>query len=246
MKESHIQMPKLILKRFADKKQTLHYVDCKSGEIRKGYAASLYTEYGYYSDAMEEWLNREIETPLGEYVKFIETTDFSTPKDIRFDYVDYSYKYLYSLLARSPYMLDIVSNNSVLLQFMEISETDKHDMVAHDTYMMLVNKNMFQDSFVVSLVDNKTEEPFVLATSGICQCRIGIICPLTPKRALLFKHISREDRENEIPLFEVDNIDIIETINRLQYEQEKKYVCKYVVSNSKESLLKIIPQKKGI
>lgn len=46
---SHIQMPKCVLRNFADEKQTLFYFDFQKNAVKLGRAASLNTELGYYS-----------------------------------------------------------------------------------------------------------------------------------------------------------------------------------------------------
>lgn len=240
MKQSHIQMPETVLKRFTDEKNFLYYIDCNSKKIGRGFAKSLYTEKGYYSERVEDWLSDTIETHLGVFIKFVAESNFETPQDINFDYKEFAFRYLYSLLARSPYMLDVVNDNSVFLQF--YSATDRHDIVAHDTYEMLASRNAFKGIYVVSFVINETNEPFVLATSGICQCKIGIICPLTPQRALLFKRLEESDEENIIPLFNIDDEEMIKAINKKQYAQEIEYACKYVVSNSADCLREIMAE----
>ena len=62
---SHIQMPKCVLRNFMDDQQLLHYYDFQTGTIKQGRAASLDTELGYYSQDVEDYLRDNVEAPFG-------------------------------------------------------------------------------------------------------------------------------------------------------------------------------------
>ena len=58
--DSHIQMPKFMLRRFENEQHELLYYDVETNVIAKGFPKSINTEEDYYSDVMESILNREI------------------------------------------------------------------------------------------------------------------------------------------------------------------------------------------
>ena len=85
---SHIQIPKFILKNFADQNGTLFQLDAKSMQITPGRAKSLNTKKGYFSNEIEEMMERFFETPFSKVLKSLQSHDFSSsfyyvPEDFR-------------------------------------------------------------------------------------------------------------------------------------------------------------------
>lgn len=68
---SHIQMPKCVLKQFANEDNVLFYYNFKDGHIAKSSAKYINTEKNYYSDEMEMFFNRNIETPFSKVIEEI-------------------------------------------------------------------------------------------------------------------------------------------------------------------------------
>ncbi len=100
---SHIQMPKCILKRFEDANHRFCYYDVEKNIIGTGgHAKSLNTQIGYYSLYMEEFFNNNVERPLSDFLKEIDTIDFD--KDailIPTHQKDVICTFIYSLVART-------------------------------------------------------------------------------------------------------------------------------------------------
>ena len=61
---SHIQLPKCVLKHFSESSGRVFYLDVKTGNIGLTSAAVLGTEYGFFSDEQEAYLSKEIESPI--------------------------------------------------------------------------------------------------------------------------------------------------------------------------------------
>ena len=72
MINSHILIPKVILKHFALQGGSLFYYDIKSGEVKRGYAATLNTQKGYYSSEVEKFLSANIESPMGKIIEILQ------------------------------------------------------------------------------------------------------------------------------------------------------------------------------
>ena len=145
---SHIQMPKCVLRNFADEQQTVHYFDFEENAIKIGRAASLNTELGYYSQDTEDYLRDNIETPFGKvmaFLKGISKDDTFSVSDTLFDDVR---KFLYSLMSRSPNMLDSVTKSSAFFQF--LPKQAQHDYVAVTGIQIAQNRGLFDDWQITS------------------------------------------------------------------------------------------------
>lgn len=143
MVNSHIQMPKQVLKNFTNKNGQLFIYDFEKKIISMGYPKTVYTEWGYYSDDIETFLGCEIESDLGKLLKFIKETSFETGTELPVKYREIALKYVYSLIARSPLFQCEINNNSVFFQF--LSKIEQHDIAAHDGYL-LTSHQMYRQS----------------------------------------------------------------------------------------------------
>ena len=74
--ESHIQVPKSILKRFRDSRSnTIHYLDLNTGYIRAVGSSKLGTHPDYYSSEFEQYLSQEVESPFARLVENVLKSD---------------------------------------------------------------------------------------------------------------------------------------------------------------------------
>ena len=64
--------------KFYRRKWIVIFFDIENGKILRGYPKTMYTEVGYYSDYVEGFLGAEVESNLGELLKFIKDTEFET------------------------------------------------------------------------------------------------------------------------------------------------------------------------
>lgn len=231
-------MPKLIMKNFTNSNSELFYFDFEKALVGRGHPKSLYTKLGYYSDRVEEFLSSEVESKLGELLKYLKKTLFEKDCNPPKDYVETAFIYIYSLLSRSPSFLDEMTDSSELFQL--FNGIDKHDIAAHDVLLMYNKNNLLKD-YVVAFLDNISDEVMVLPTSGIIQIKDRLLCPISPYRAIVFVKMQEElddkkDENLEIIVYEIDDVDTIHQINIQAFKQEEKNDRKYVVSNNKELL----------
>lgn len=68
MVNSHIQLPKFILKRFRGTDGKVRYLTLSDLMLHSSGVKNLGTEQGYYSEDMEKYLNREVENAYSKLV----------------------------------------------------------------------------------------------------------------------------------------------------------------------------------
>lgn len=239
MVDSHIQIPKQIFKNFTNKDNQLFYYDFAIGRVKLGHPKSLYTERGYYSDEVERFLSTEIEDGLGDINKFLRRTTFEDTSGFPKNYREIAFKYLYSLIARSPSLQKAINSNSIYYQF--YPETDRHDFAAYNCLNMLEESNLMK-YYSVSFLDNMTEEEFVLPTGGAIQYENNLICPITPTKAIYFdiNKSSFEDEKIIVGVFPVEDPDFIRLLNIMSFQQEYERDRKYVVASSRGQLESLV------
>ena len=132
--DSHIQMPKCILKRFENPNFNSFYsYDVRGDFIKKnGHASSTNTELGYYSTTVEQHLNQSIETPFSKALSALDEIDFDQPTiSIETTHLDAIKEFAYSLISRDPIAHKAMNNNLVISKLLfEITAQDTHDIMA--------------------------------------------------------------------------------------------------------------------
>lgn len=108
--DSHIQMPKCVLKQFAIKtganQGKIYYYNFDNKKICLGCPKTLNTEKDYYSNEAEYFLSAEIETPLGQIIKQLKDSLFEN-KGFRLNrgFINTILNYLYALFAKQSIKL---------------------------------------------------------------------------------------------------------------------------------------------
>lgn len=236
-KNSHIQMPKLILKNFHNEKKELYYYDFLEQKIKKGHAKTFYAEQGYYSDYVETYLDKKVESRLGVLVNFFKKTNFQYGDNPPIDYEDVAYTYLYSLMFRAPEFVEEMKKDSCF--FSILSVVDQRDIAVHDALIMAKERHILGEYKVAFLLNNTTEQ-FVLPTGGIVQYGRRLVCPISPWRGLVFDKNITAQNEQEIRLFEVTTDDEINHINIEAVRQEKLRNKKHIVASKAEILIDLL------
>lgn len=233
---SHIQMPRLILKNFHNEKNEFYYFDFLEQTIKRGHAKTFYAEQGYYSEFVEKYLDKKVESRLGVLVDFLKKTNFQNGNNPPTDYEEIAYTYLYSLISRAPEFVEAMKNDSCVFQL--LSKVDQHDIAAHDALVMAKKRHILVEYKVAFLLNNATEQ-FVLPAGGIVQYGTRLVCPISLWRGFIFdKNIITE--EAEIGLFEIQTVNEIININMEAARQEQLRNKKYIVASKKEILRKLL------
>lgn len=244
---SHIQMPKLLLKRFHNDKNLFCYYDVVGGFVgTKGSADSTNTELGYYSKEMEDFLRDRVETPFGAILAYIDKVDFDQDSFLMTsDFDEATRNFIHALMARDPIMAEEANEQSVFLQF--LPEQVRHDLAARSGIAIAKRNKMFEEYTLTFLV-NRTEIPFVLPLAGIYNYSLNghsvINLPVSPKIAICLVHKDYDRRmireDGCILMFEVTFPDIIMKMNTYAFNQQKERNWGRVVCPCREELDRLV------
>ena len=176
---SHIQIPKCVLKEFALKNNGYYKYCIETQRIVFGHPKTTFTEEDYYSEEMETILSRNIETPLSKLLTFArELPNKVLPITIDVEISDIALAYAKSLIARNPSLCESVISQSKLGQL--LSKRDQHDICV---YLSMGEEKMTElfNKFDLSFIVNETNTPFVLGTRGLCEFSMdGATCMISP------------------------------------------------------------------
>ena len=243
---SHIQMPKLLLKRFHNKSNHFYYYDVKKQFVGKnGTAQSINTELGYYSIEMEHYLRDEIETPFGEIISFLEKDSFkSETLTIPSSFIPTIKNFLYALIARGPKFEKQMNEAECLLQF--FTPQEQHDFIAFKGIDIAKKHNLLSD-FITTFMINETDIPFVLSMDGLYgytfNNHITINLPISPKVTISLIHKSysnRIERQNgEVSMFQIHKPENIMLMNQCSFLSQIKRNWGYVICPEKDELQRL-------
>lgn len=240
--QSHIQMPKLLLKQFHNQSSHFYYYDITKKYIgTRGSANSLNTEYGYYSIQTEHYLRDRVETSFGKVLATIRTIDFKQDTIS----IDSSFKpivmdFIFSLIARDPILQRELQKNSIYAQFLPIRV--QHDFAATHGVDIGRKNNMFAD-YILTFIVNQTNIPFVLPIGGLYNYSLnGHSCvnlPISPQLALCLVHKDYAERlihKETISMFSTDISDTIMCMNNVAFKAQVERDWGYVVCPEREEL----------
>lgn len=236
---SHIQMPRCVLKRFENEHHSFYYYDVEKGIIgSNGHAKTINTQFGYYSKAVERNLNDNIEAPFSTLLQFIDSIDFDGPVFRVNDNFSTNVKsFIYALIARDPKLQSEIGKNSVYYKFLPTQA--QHDWAAIEG-IRLAHKEGFFDSYFVTFTINKTKKPFVLPMCGISSYKFADIVhvnlPISPLVAITLVEAKGADElvnDGTAKIYLVNSDNIIDYFNGCAFRTQCNTGCGYVVSSQK-------------
>ena len=240
---SHIQMPKLLLKRFENEYHKFCYYDVQKGFVATGGTSeSTNIEYGYYSHITEEFLRDYIETPFGKIIACIENIDFSRKQfSVTTDFEEVTMNFIYALLARDPSVVGEIEKNSIFYQFLPTRQ--RHDLAVRNGIAYAKRNNMFGE-YILTFIVNCTEIPFVLPLMGLYNYSMGghsvINLPISPTKALCLVHRDYASRlihdDGMISMFMVDDPEQLKKMNTFAFLAQKHHNWGCVISPQREEL----------
>lgn len=249
--DSHIQMPKCVLKHFVDEYQSFYYYDINESDSRRkiklGRPKTLNTKKGYYSNEVERLLQKIIETPLGTEIQYMTSNDFSQPIDIPHNFRDVSLIYIHSLIARAPYLYSEIEKKSLFLQFFNnLTKTEKNDLAVTCVLQVGVENSPFKD-YIITMMVNNTTIPFVLPICGMYSYGNFVCAPISCNRAiaLVKKDTSLCDKlvnGKVCKVLLVENEAVMHQLNIFAIQAELNRNKQYVVSVSKDLLAKYLKE----
>lgn len=239
---SHIQMPKEVLKRFQNKYNLLCYYHVEGNYVgTKGTAESLNTEWGFYSIATEHYLRDTIETPFGVVLANIDSLDFNQSSvSVNPGFEETARNFICSLIARDPVIMREMGMEGNLLSF--LPEQVQHDFMAVNGYNLMKRNGSFSDYFLTFLI-NETDVPFVLPIGGLYNYsyngKSAINLPISPNLALCLLHKELADQMVQgeiIKMLSVSEPDMIMLMNKCAFRVQKQRGWGYVICPEREEL----------
>lgn len=239
---SHIQMPKCVLKRFENQNHSFYYYDVNKGVIgTNGHAKTTNTQFGYYSEKVEKYLNDNIEAPFSTVLQFVENTDFDDLGFVISPEFQYNVKsFVYALIARDPSITSKVDKYSAFWHL--LSQQDQHNYAAIQG-INLAQESGFFDSFIVTFSVNKTKKPFVLPMCGIYSYKlrdaIHVNLPVSPQIAITLvepKGMPGLINDNIVAMYAVEEEIIVDRLNGWAFRTQCNASWGYVVSPEKTIL----------
>lgn len=240
---SHIQMPKLLLKRFHNEYNRFFYYDVQKEFIgTNGTSKSVNTEYGYYSPSTEHFLRDHIETPFGKIVAYIEKIDFRQDSFcMTSDFEEVTRNFIYALLARDPETVGEMNKNSIFLQFLPARA--RHDIAARNG-IAFAKKNNVWGEYTLTFTVNCTEIPFVLPLMGIYSYSMNghsvLNLPISPTKALCLVHQDYAKRllhsDGKISMFMINNPEQLKKLNLFAFTAQKRHNWGCIICPQREEL----------
>lgn len=243
MVKSHIQMPKVLLKRFHNANNQFFYFDVRKRVIgSNGNARSINTALGYYSQAIENFLRDNIETPLGILLKYIDENGIDgetfsigaiMPSVVKV--------FVYSLIARGPDLNHRMSGEPDFWQ--DLPSQFQHDYIAKRGIELQAKSNIFS-GYIVTFMINRTNVPFVLSMDGIYGFTLNghevVNLPISPHMAVSLVNKSYENRilneDGSFNMFEIHENEKIEFMNGRAFSTQLKREWGYVVCPERDEL----------
>ena len=245
---SHIQMPKGVLKKFVNKDQQLFYYDISLSKVTKGHPRSLNAKENWFDKAMEDFLNKNIEGPFKKVLDYIENHIDDNPFVISNNATRDIENYFYALQARNPKMcMDAIENTQLAKDF--LSEQTQHILMVLSAFEWLKSEKIFE-RYSVTYLKNDTDTPFILPIMGMYAMLGGyFIMPVTEKIAIVLieNHLlaKLKDSEGRIALLKVVSETDVNFYNKCAMEYQKALGYGYVVSSNRQ-LLERLKREMGI
>lgn len=239
---SHIQMPKEVLKRFHNKYNLFCYYHVEGNYVgTKGTAESLNTKWGYYSVEVEHYLRDTIETPFGRMLAYIDTLDFSQNSiAVNSDFEETARDFMCALIARDPVIMREMGTDGNLLSI--LPEQVQHDYVAVNGYNV-IKRNGFLDDYLLTFLINETEIPFVLPVGGLYNYSLkgksAINLPVSGNLVLclLHKELTNEMvKGTSLSMLSISETDVIMRMNNWAFRGQKERGWGYVVCPERHEL----------
>ena len=234
---SHIQMPKFLLKRFEDEEKRFFCYDIKDQSIRTSNAESINTGIGYFSEAVEKILNQSIEQPFSSLLRYIDTINFDANSFvIKRGFVRKTKSFLYALLARNPIVYEKIRKISIYTQFLD--QQSQHD-ISVITAIKEAEKLAILDEYYPTFTVNKSNTPFVLPLCGFYWMNKCINLPIDPKHAITM--VNKEKLEeiidkDTIHMYLVTKESEADRLNYFAYQEQRRQGYGNIISSKEKPI----------
>jgi len=225
---SHIQIPNAILKKFRNHDTgKVWHLDLEEKKIKSCSSNKLGVEYAYYSDAMEQYLNKTVEHPFSQLASSVQKFVVNNQSHIEMplSVEDTCKKYISAAMYRSELALNELLQNSITAPF--CSDQENHDDLVF--FGLRHNNGMFPQlaNYKMFVLVNQTKMNFVVPRN--CFYEVSwhkvkcIVAPISPICALCLApgNYCREIieyKDSRLAFFDNHNDIYISNTHALQYE----------------------------
>lgn len=191
---SHIQLPKVILKDFIEEDCRLYYLDLTKKEIKQSSARKFNTELGYFSLQFEEYLSNEYESAIGIVKEKLNRFNLEEQENIDLNGYGKKIKELFSVAwYRNPNTVSRVNELSTTSSII-YGGYKTEDLVK---IMKLSGKFDFFKDYTPIVCINKTKLGLVTCKASFSEIKIkngnlSYIMPLSPTVAIMLLNSSYE------------------------------------------------------
>lgn len=233
---SHVQVPKCILKEFSSKEQNnkLNYISLDTHTIKSESPKKFNTVYGYYSKMFEDYLNINYESKIG--VIKTKLKKFINQEENKVDLTEFVKD------IKEIFMIQVYRNPNFVSEFNDESISSKL-VNGYSTEDIVSFHNMFKysnmlDKKMVTVVINETLEGLVTTRSTLSSIIIDdnnemIIMPLSPKFAIALvekKYFYEKNiKGNIFRYMKINDTKELRELNKWIFCQSKRYKNESVI-----------------
>lgn len=238
---SHIQIPRCVLKQFEDSNHFVYWFDCSTFRAKRGHAKTINTMKGYYSEDLEKYLSEQIEQPITTIINELKAIDKANPSILITETMQKAiWLYFYSVIERGKQVHTRIENESQYLQMFS-NEEKRNRAIIHG----IEDAQYFQwfHEWTITFTINMTTNPFVLPLSGFYTYGIrnyNVICiPVTPYIAITLVPIAymlRCANSNGKKMIKIEDPAIITFLNKRALAAELESNKTGIVSVAKQIL----------
>ncbi|MBR2564368.1 MAG: hypothetical protein IKE29_07075 [Paenibacillus sp.] len=188
--DSHIQIPRFILKQFADPNLSnrIHNLRLQDEIIYLTGASKLGTGFGYYSDNTEQHLNQEFESPFSRLAASVRKYVQSNERCLHLqDEEETCFKRFVTMqMTRSGFALETMMKNSVAASF--LTPQTNHDALVSISSKIDDGQLPLFDDYSMAIIINKSCVQFVAPRNCFYTALFHgieiVVVPITPICAL--------------------------------------------------------------
>ncbi len=237
---SHVQIPKSILRNFAYKSKkdgyVVDYLDLHNNSIKTERIKKLDTIENYYSKDCEDFLSTTIEGPFGEISKKIR--EFAKGKTDKLIPTEEETRAIYDFfeftLKRSKFLLVEANKTSLTSVISPITQEE----------IIMVSKARFFKDYFVNIIKNKTKIDFVIPRNCIyvkkakSKEKRHFILPFFPKVAIILMPNDEkkefDSANNHRDHFHIDDENSVKILNEFALHTEVGTNNEFIVGNINE------------
>jgi hypothetical protein len=236
---SHVQIPKSILKNFAYKSKkdglVVDYLDLNDDTIKTEKIKKLDTIPDYYNEEFERYLSDNIEGPFGDIskkVRDISKKKIDNPK-LTLKEINAVLNFFETSFKRGKFALDLANRTSVTSILHPISQEE-----------LIYTTSRFFINYFVNIIRNETKIDFVIPRNctsislSKTKDKFHAILPFTPRIALVL--IPNEEKpeyitkDKKVRLICINDADILRYYNMSALKTEIEMNNMFIVGNKRE------------